>query len=140
MIDYEYFIIIEGEEGKRFLVYTDVDRLEQHMKELAPEDARVIDEFIGGIRIFTQYQLPFEKAQELFTPWDFVQLLGTRLPLLRCMNKWKKISIKEFSRRFQNPFLRKAFFQMRALFSEDIPMVIFFMFFAWKWSTSFILV
>ena len=132
MIDYEYFIIIEGDEGKRFLVYTDVDRLEQHMKELAPEDEKVIDEFIGGIRVFTRYQFPFEKAQELFTPWDAVKLLSTHFPLIRTMGKWKKISIKEFAHRFQNPFLRKAFLQMRALFSEDIPMVIFLMFFAWS--------
>jgi len=132
MIDYEYFIIIEGKEGQRFKVYTDIDRLEQHMKELAPEDEKVIAEFIAGIRVFTRYQLPFEKAQELLSPWDAIKLLSTHLPLFRSMGKWKKISIKEFSQRFQNPFLQKAFLQIRALFSEDIPMVIFLMFFAWS--------
>ncbi len=132
MVDYEYFIIIEGEEGQRLLVYTDVDRLEQHMQELAPEDEKVIAEFIAGIRVFTRYQLPFEKAQELFTSLDAVKLMCTHLPLFRAMGKWKKISIKEFAQRFQNPFLQKAFLQMRALFSEDIPMVIFLMFFAWS--------
>ncbi len=45
MIDYEYFVIVEGDGGKRFLLYTDVDQLEQHMKELAPEDEKVIDRF-----------------------------------------------------------------------------------------------
>jgi phytoene dehydrogenase-like protein len=132
MIDYEYFIIIEGEEGKRFLVYTDVDRLEQHMIELSPEDEKVIAEFINGIRVFTRYQLPFEKAQELFSLWDTVKLLRTHLPLIRCMNTWKKVSIRDFAQRFQDPFLRKSFLQMRALFSENIPMVVFFMFFAWS--------
>jgi len=132
MIDYEYFVIVEGDEGKRFLLYTDVDRLERHMQELAPEDEKVIDEFIGAVRVFTKYHLPFEKAQELYTPWDTVKLLYSHFPLIRTMGKWKKISIKEFARRFNNPFLREAFFQIRALFSDDLPMVMLLMFFAWS--------
>lgn len=132
MIDYEYFVIVEGDEGKRFLLYTDVDRLERHMQELAPEDEKVIDEFISAVRVFTKYHLPFEKAQELFTPWDTVKLLCSHFPLIRALGKWKKISIKEFARRFNNPFLREAFFQIRALFSDDLPMVMLLMFFAWS--------
>lgn len=132
MIDYEYFVIVEGDEGKRFLLYTDVDRLERHMKELAPEDEKLIDEFISAVRVFTRYHLPFEKAQELYTPWDTLKLLYSHFPLIRALGKWKKISIKEFARRFNNPFLREAFFQIRALFSDDLPMVMLLMFFAWS--------
>jgi phytoene dehydrogenase-like protein len=132
MIDYEYFIIVEGDAGKRFLLYTDLDRLERHMKELAPEDEKVIDEFIAAIRVFTRYQIPFEKAQELYTPWDMLKLLSSHFPLIRAMGKWKKISIREFARRFRDPFLRKAFLEIRALFSEDLPMVMLLMFFAWS--------
>jgi len=43
IIDHELFISIEGERGKVFNVYTDVDRLEQHMKELAPQDKKTIE-------------------------------------------------------------------------------------------------
>ncbi len=132
MIDYEYFVIVEGDEGKRFLLYTDVDRLERHMKELAPEDEKVIDEFISAVRVFTRYHLPFEKAQELYTPWDTLKLLCSHFSLIRALGKWKKISIKEFAQRFTNPFLREAFIQLRALFSEDLPMVMLLMFFAWS--------
>lgn len=34
---------IKDKEGKAFVLYTDAKRLEQHMKELAPEDADTID-------------------------------------------------------------------------------------------------
>ena len=34
---------VEGKDGKLFIVYTDMDRLEQHMKELAPKDKVVIE-------------------------------------------------------------------------------------------------
>src|SRR5512134_3920140 len=32
--------------GKRFIVYSNIDRLEQEMKALSPEDSALIDEFI----------------------------------------------------------------------------------------------
>ena len=47
MIDHEEYMRVEGKGGKVFIVYTDIDRLEQHMKELAPEDKDVIEEFIN---------------------------------------------------------------------------------------------
>jgi phytoene dehydrogenase-like protein len=124
MINYEYFVIVEGEAGEKFLMFTDVDRLEKHMKELAPEDEKVIEEFIQAVRIFTRYSLPIEKAQELQTPLDKMKLLLTHFPLVRALGKWKKVSIEEFSNRFKNPFLRKAFFQSKALFSDDLPVML----------------
>ena len=36
MINYEEYARIEGKEGKAFIVYSDVDRLEQHMKVAYP--------------------------------------------------------------------------------------------------------
>ena len=48
MIDHEEYARIEGKEGKTFIVYTDIDRLEQHMKDLAPEDDDIIEEFTNG--------------------------------------------------------------------------------------------
>lgn len=132
MIDYEYFGIVEGKEDKKFYLHRDLDRLERHMKELAPEDGVAIGEFIRAVRIFTKYQLPFDKPQELLTPLDKVRLLFTHLPLIRAMGKWKKVSISEFVTRFKNPFLREAFLQIKALFSDDLPMVMINLLLAWS--------
>lgn len=132
MIDYEYFGIVEGEGEKKLYLHADLDRLEQHMKDLAPEDSATIEDFISAVRVFTKYQLPFEKAQELLTPLDKLKLMFTHLPLFRAIGKWKKISIAEFVTRFKNPFLREAFLQIKALFSEDLPMVMMHLFLAWS--------
>ena len=132
MIEYEYFVIVEGEKGKTLFLHTDVDRLEQHMKELAPEDEKTIEEFIGAIRVFLNYQLPIAKAQELNTPVDKMKLLFTHLPMLKAMRKWRRVSIQEYARRFQNPFLRKAFHQIKFLFSDNLPMVMIHLFLAWS--------
>lgn len=54
MIDHEEFMRVEGADGKVFVFYTDIDRLEQHMKELAPEDGNEIEKFIKGLRTCTR--------------------------------------------------------------------------------------
>lgn len=38
-VNHEQFMRFEGADGRTFVVYTDVDRLEKHMLELSPQDA-----------------------------------------------------------------------------------------------------
>jgi phytoene dehydrogenase-like protein len=125
MIDYEYFLIIESREGQKFYMHNDLDRIEEHMKELAPEDKGLIEAFIGGARVFTRYDLPIDTAPELISFGDKMKLMLTKFPLIRAMGKWKKVAVGEFATRFRNPFLREAITQMRALFSEDAPVLLF---------------
>jgi len=109
IIDHEEFVRIEGKEGKVFIVYTDLNRLEQHMKELAPEDKDVIEEFINAIHRCTHFDMPIEKAPELYSPIDMLKMMFTMVPSLRFMRKWGKVSIPDFAQCFKNPFLRGAF-------------------------------
>jgi len=132
MIDYDYFGIVEGEGDKKFHFHADLDRLERHMKDIAPEDSSTIDQFVRAVRIFTKYQLPFEKAPELLTPLDKMKLFFTHLPLFRAMGKWKKVSVSQFVARFKNPFLRYSFLEFKALFSDNLPMAMLNLIFAWS--------
>jgi len=109
MIDHEEFMRIEGANGKVFIVYTDIDRLEQHMKELAPQDKEVIEEFTKALRACTRFNLPIERAPELYGPIDGLKPLFKLLPFLKVMRKWKKISVQDFAKRFSDSFLREAF-------------------------------
>ena len=43
---------VEDETGKRFNVYVDLERLRQHMLELAPQDASAINNYIKAAKIF----------------------------------------------------------------------------------------
>ncbi len=121
MVDHEEYVRIEGEGGKVFIVYTDINRLEQHMKELAPEDKDVIAEFIKAARTCTHFDMPIEKAPELYSPIDELKMMFTMFPYLRLMRKWGKISIQDFAKRFKNPFLREAFSATFDL--PDFPMI-----------------
>jgi phytoene dehydrogenase-like protein len=105
MVNHEEFVRVEGAGGKTFVVYTDVDRLEQHMKALAPADARTIDEFIGAVRLFTRFAPPLDAPKGLF---GGLQMAIRMLPLMGTFRKYSKTSVQDFVRRFSDPFLRQA--------------------------------
>jgi phytoene dehydrogenase-like protein len=108
IVDHEEYARIEGEEGKVFIVYTDINRLERHMKELAPEDKDVIEEFIKGIRTMAHFPMPVEKARELYSPLDGLKIMSKMLPFIPFMQKWGRVTIQDYAQRFKNPFLRQA--------------------------------
>jgi len=61
---------------ERFLtVYTDVDKLENEMTQIAPKDKQVIDEFTDAIKEFARFEMPIEKAPELYGPIGRLKLL-----------------------------------------------------------------
>jgi len=131
MIEYEYFVIVDGRDGKTFAMHNDLDKLEKHMKEMAPEDGDVIDDFMQGARAFAMHDVPIEKAQELLGPVEKIKLLVTKFPLLRAMAKWKKIPVREFAGRFKSPLLRDAFLEFPGIFGNDMPMALLLAALAW---------
>ena len=103
-------------DGKVLVAYADIDRLEQHMKELSPADVGAIEELCNGARLFTHYELPIEKPMELMGLLDKLKML-TKMRMIRAMSKYGEISVQDYARRFSDPFLREAFPRI----FEDIP-------------------
>lgn len=111
-VDFEEYARIEGRDGQVLVLYTDIDRLEQHMLELAPEDKEVIAEFINLLRVFASISMPVDTAPELAGP----QAPQAMPPF---MMKWMGMSLSDFAKQFSNPFVREAL-------GEGLPNVLFF--------------
>jgi phytoene dehydrogenase-like protein len=127
MVDHEEFTRVVGANGETFIVYTDVDRLEQHMKELAPADAGPIEELCNAVRRFTR----FDEVMGVRGPGP-LQRIATFLkmvPFIGPLRKYSKTRVQDFAARFSDPFLRQAF---GALFDlPDFPMLGVVMTLAW---------
>ncbi len=108
IIDHEVFMRYESPDGKAVTLYTDVDRLAAHFKEIAPEDSAFIDEFCSAVRRLSQFDMPGDKAPELRSPVDALKTLTKMAPIMGEFKKWGKISMKEFAEHFQNPLLRES--------------------------------
>jgi phytoene dehydrogenase-like protein len=131
IVDHEQFISVEVEGGKVFTVYSDIDRLRQHMMELAPEDKDVIEELVKGVRDCTHVNMPIEKAPELYGAIDGLKMMFTMFPSLRFMRKWGKVSSRDFAGRLKNPFLRQAFSTAFVADFADFPLLFMLMTLAW---------
>jgi phytoene dehydrogenase-like protein len=102
IIDHDTFGRIEGPNGEVLNLYTDLNKLERHLKEIAPEDSKIINEYIKAARSFL--------SAGMFS----MGLGGLRRKLkmiahIRGVMKWSKITLDDFSERFSNPFLKEAF-------------------------------
>jgi len=93
-----------------FHFYNNLNRLEKYMKDIAPEDSLVIEEFIDSARELQKYELPplIEKAPELRSISDKLKMLKL-LPFLKLVKKWAPVMLDEMANRFTNPFLREGF-------------------------------
>ena len=128
IINHEEYMRFKDAQGKTFIIYTNIDRLEQHMLELAPEDKEVIKEFIKGVSDCTRIEMPIEKAPEMYGPIDGIKLLFKMFPFMPVLKKWRKISIQDFAARFKNPSLREAF---PLIWLPEFPMLSMLMTLAW---------
>lgn len=111
-VNHEVYFQIEDREGRVLRVFTDVDRLEEEMKNVAPEDKDIIEDFIGGIRKFLPFKMPFDKAPELMTPFDGLRMMFRMLPYFGAFKKWQNLSAKDLAERCRNPLLGRAFLEM----------------------------
>ncbi len=107
-----YQHVTDGE--KTLVVYTDPDRLEAHMLDLAPGDAGLIRALADGVRKFTTFDisLMYEQPKALMGALDWPQLGMRMVPFVPALVRWGLTSSGEFAARFKDPFLRRAVAQM----------------------------
>jgi phytoene dehydrogenase-like protein len=131
MLDLDEYLRVEGPDGKALILYGNVDRLEAHMLELAPEDARTIRALTKAIRRFTRFDLRVDKAPELYGLGDKLGMGFAMLPFAGAFMRWRKVSVDDFARKLKNPFLRETFASM-AEGVDDFPMFALIMPLAWQ--------
>jgi phytoene dehydrogenase-like protein len=108
IINHDEFIRIVDPNGKTFILYTNADRLEKHMLDLSPQDAEVIKEFTGALRLVARTDMPAGNPSSLSDFLILLKSLPAFLPLMGLMRKYSKTSLKEFTDRFRDPFLQGA--------------------------------
>jgi phytoene dehydrogenase-like protein len=112
IIDLDEFARFEGQDGRTVIFYSDLERLEQHLLQLSPQDAKPIHEFIAGARLGVRFNPPSGEGPLLKRLWESVRFLWVLLPNMRRFQKWMKTSIQDFANQFKDPLLRAAFIEM----------------------------
>jgi phytoene dehydrogenase-like protein len=92
---------VEDPDGNCFKVYTDLDRLREHMLELSPSDSATINSYVNAAWGFTKLDM---LDAPLLSSASFTKRLLKTMTLM----KWTK-SLRKFAEKFKDPFMRKAF-------------------------------
>jgi phytoene dehydrogenase-like protein len=107
-IDHDTFIRVEGRDGRTLSLYVEPDRLEQHLLELAPEDAAPIRDLTNVMRKLKRFDMPVRKPAELEGPLGGLRTAWGFLPYMGVLRRWGKVTVGGFTSRLKSPFLREA--------------------------------
>ncbi|OFV84201.1 MAG: hypothetical protein A2W26_13495, partial [Acidobacteria bacterium RBG_16_64_8] len=119
----------EFPDGPTVIIYTDLDRLEKHLLEIAPEDGAFIKESLGAARHLARKELPSDlPPRELMRAKDMLRLMPAMISLMRPLRKWNAMTIAQFTERFQNRFVREA---MRQIWFPEMSAFVLLMTLAW---------
>ncbi|MFI6574198.1 phytoene desaturase family protein [Nocardiopsis sp. NPDC050513] len=111
MRHFDVFNVVRGRDGRKVYFYSDPDRLEAHLLDLSPADARVIRDFCRGLRRFIRCLrvYPFLKPVGLMGPLERTRMMSRFVPYLNVIRGSITVLMRDYSQRFADPLLRDAF-------------------------------
>ena len=103
----EQYMRYESCDGRTFVLHTNLDRLEQHMLEMAPEDADAVRRFCAAARQVRNTGIPVMKPMELMGIGDKLKM-AMQMRKLRPFVTWNRRSMTDILAEFKSPLIRKA--------------------------------
>ncbi len=95
VINHEIHSQITDEQGNTFTIYSDINRWEKYLLELAPEDEIPIKQMCNEMRKSGNLE-PFALPPELRSPLDYIKILPKMLPLMNVVRKYGRITCEEY--------------------------------------------
>lgn len=113
IVDHEIHSQIIDQQGNPFIIYANIDRWEQYLLEIAPEDASPIRKMCREMRKSALLE-PFSLPPELRSPLDYIRILPKMLPLLNVIRKFGRLTCREYFEKlnFKSERIRSALYSM----------------------------
>jgi len=113
IIDHEIHSRILDDEGNEFIIYSNIDRWEKYLIEMAPEDKSSIQKMCTDMRKSALLE-PFALAPELRSPFDYLKILPKMLPVFNVIRKFGRMTCKEYFDKldFKSKRIKNIFFAM----------------------------
>ena len=103
-------------DGEIVTFYSDLKLLKQELLRIGPDDKKIINEFIRGIKHYQHVTIPVEKPMDVMNLWDYTKIGLRMLPMLLPYLKYTHITVKEFAEKCKSKLLEKTF--KKALFED----------------------
>jgi phytoene dehydrogenase-like protein len=116
IVNHDEFVRIEGRDGRTLVVYTDAERLERHLRELAPADGATSHALCEVVRRCAALDRGDGPAHGLVGMASWLATGVRLLPAVPNLVQWRGLTWQELTARFTDRFVRDA---LRSLF--DLP-------------------
>jgi phytoene dehydrogenase-like protein len=109
VIDHQIHSRIFDKERNEFIIYSNIDRWEKYLLELAPEDQKTIKVMCNDMRKSTLLE-PFALPPELRSFFDYIKIIPVMLPIINLVRKFGRLTCKEYFEKlnFKNERLRST--------------------------------
>jgi len=113
IIDHEIHSRILDDDGNEFIIYSNIDRWEKYLIEMAPEDKASIQKMCNDMRKSALLE-PFSLAPELRNTLDYIRILPRMLPVLNVIRKFGRLTCNEYFEKlnFKSDRIKTIFFAM----------------------------
>ena len=130
VIDHDIHTKIFDKEGREFILYTDLNKWEQYLCNMAPEDGESIKKMCNDMRK-SAFLKPYSDPPGLRSPFKTVSSMLSMMPIMVLFMKYGRKTTKEYfkSLKFKNPVLLSFFDQVYG--ERDFSALAFIMMFAW---------
>jgi phytoene dehydrogenase-like protein len=108
IVDHDEYLRVEGRDGRTLVVYTDADRLERHLIELAPVDAAMSHALCEVIRRCADLDRGRGSEGKVAETASWLATGARLLPVTPTLAGWLGITWQEFAARFTDRFVRDA--------------------------------
>ncbi|AJQ95251.1 phytoene desaturase family protein [Gynuella sunshinyii] len=107
----EIFNIVTTISGDEVRFYSDPDKLEKHLLDISPDDAKMIKQFCEGLRKFIRCLkvYPFLQPVGLMSVWQRAKMMASFVPYFNLIRKTITELMVDYSAKFTSPVLQEAF-------------------------------
>ena len=130
IIDHEIHTKMFDDNGKEFIIYTDLNRWEKYLCSIAPEDTRQINRMCNDMRKSAFLQ-PYSDPPGLRKIGNTISSMFSMMPVMMLFVKYGKKNLNEYISKlnFSNESLKYFFSSMFG--TRDFSALAFIMMFAW---------
>lgn len=107
-IQHEIVTQIEGDNGKKITIYSDVEKLEKELLLVSPLDETLIKELSSAIRHLSKLNIPMDKPQDMYNLFDYAKMIFKVAPIMSIIKKFNSTTIGDYVAQFKDPFLKEA--------------------------------
>ena len=113
IIDHDIHSQIFDKDRNEFIIYSNIERWEKYLIEIAPEDSKTIRRMCNDMRKSALLD-PFALPPELRNPLDYIKIIPVMLPIFNLVRKFGRLTCKEYFEKlnFKSERIKSVFYAM----------------------------